>query len=332
VGFARSDLDKIPEHWKSVGARRSALTVTSPRLATTAGQAVFNFVYALAEFACTICLRSVGLDPDLGWLHRDAPYRASAALDIQEAIRPVADEFVLELIRSRTFSRREFGELPSGQVRLSSTLAQSVARAALPVLESEVQPVVEDVVKTLAESGGVAIRHRTRRASMKRGAVQPRPIRQSRTPRRIATACQVCGLILEDERRAICDGCLPIYAAERSATLATAGKAVLAAMRASTDDPARSAEARAQLAESSRRSLLAIRAWEREYGKSFDREKYEGRVLPAIRELTIPDLMAVTKLSQSYCWRVRKGTKNLHPMHWDAVMRLAGEVQKPLMA
>src|SRR2546422_9248546 len=113
VRFARRDLGTVPVHWSFVGTRRSALTTTSPRLATTPAQAVINYAAGLAEFACTIGLRAAGLDPDLGWLHRDAPYRAPAALDVQEAIRPVADAFVLDLIRIRTFSRREFGELPS---------------------------------------------------------------------------------------------------------------------------------------------------------------------------------------------------------------------------
>ena len=68
--------------------------------------------------------------------------------------------------------------------------------------------------------------------------------------------------------------------------------------------------------------MLAIRAWEREHGKVIDRQKYETEILPSIRNLSIPALMAATALSQHYCWQVRTGRKRLHPMHWDAVMRL----------
>ncbi len=325
--FARSDLGKVPDHWRTVGTRRSALTVTSPRLATTPAQAATNYVYGLAEFACAIALRAAGLDPGLGWLHRDAPYRASAALDVLEAIRPVADAFVLDLIRSRTFSRREFGELPSGQVRLSSSLAKQIAHAALPMLESSVQPIVNDVVTILGATTRSPVRARGRKVPVKLAAVQARPLartRKTRTP--ITSACRLCGLILDDPERSICDDCLPEYDRERTAKLSAAGKATLSRMRAAgADDPARSAKAVAKRAESSRKSVLAIRAWEREHGRGFDHDDYEQRVLPAIRALTVPELIAVTRLSQSYCWRVRKGTKNLHAMHWEAVVALAGK-------
>jgi CRISPR/Cas system-associated endonuclease Cas1 len=115
-------------------------------------RALINYVYALGEFGCSVALRAQGLDPDIGWLHRDTPYRASAALDVEEAIRPVADAFVLDPLRSRTFSRREFGELTSGQVRLSSSLAKPLAEVALPMLEGAAQPTVAEVVAILDQS------------------------------------------------------------------------------------------------------------------------------------------------------------------------------------
>jgi CRISPR-associated protein Cas1 len=322
--FARSDQGMIPEHWKTVGSRRSALAVTSPRLATTAAQAVNNYVYALAEFACSIGLKAAGLDPGLGWLHRDAPYRASAALDIQEAVRPIADAFVLDLLRSRTFSRREFGELPSGQVRLSSSLAKPLAQAALPVLESAVQPVVGEVVRVLAASSGSRIRPRARRSQIKLGVVQPRPARRVRTGGRVASACQICGFILDDAERQICDECLPEYNAERTAKLATSGKESLAAMRASADDPARSPAATMKKREKSRSTSLAMRAWEREHGRG-DPKLYESEILPTIRAMTVPQLMKLTGLSQFHCWKVRRGERRLHARHWEAVLAVGGD-------
>jgi hypothetical protein len=67
--------------------------------------------------------------------------------------------------------------------------------------------------------------------------------------------------------------------------------------------------------------MQAIRAWEVEHGKVIDRQKYQGEILPAIQALTVPALMALTGLSQHCCWQVRSERKNLHPMHWDAVLR-----------
>jgi CRISPR-associated protein Cas1 len=94
--FARADAARVPERWRRVGDRRSALSATSPRNATTSAQACLNYGYALGEFACRIALQANGLDPDIGWLHCDAPYRASAALDLLEVLRPSVDRFLLE--------------------------------------------------------------------------------------------------------------------------------------------------------------------------------------------------------------------------------------------
>ena len=111
---------------------------------------------------------------------------------------------------------------------------------------------------------------------------------------------------------------------DRSATdaradkLATAGKATLAAMRASPDDPARSREATAKKREKSRSTSLAMRAWEREHGNG-DPEAYEREILPSIQAMTVPQLMKLTGLSQFHCWKVRKGERRLHARHCEAV-------------
>jgi len=315
--FARADITKIPDHWTRVGGRRSALTITSPRLATSPAQALINYIYALGEFACSVALRAHGLDPDIGWLHRDAPYRASAALDVEEAVRPVADAFVLDLLRSRTFSRREFGELASGQVRLSSSLAKPLAETTLPMLEASAQPVVADVVAILSGSVGSSPRIRSRKAPVKRGAVQVRPMRESKRVR-VHSACRICGLILQHPHRQVCDECLSEVDRERTDRLSRAGKATLAAMRASAQDPAHSAAARRQRAETSRATSSAMRAWERDHRRP-DPEIYEREILPRIQEMTVPQLMKITGLSQFHCWKVRKGERRLHARHWDAI-------------
>ena len=101
------------------------------------------------------------------------------------------------------------------QVRLSSSLAKPLAQAALPVLESAVQPVVEEVVRILAASSTSPIRSRKRRAPIKIGSVQPRPISKV-SGERIASACRIRGLVLDDSERTICDECLPDYDRERT--------------------------------------------------------------------------------------------------------------------
>jgi hypothetical protein len=93
-------------------------------------------------------------------------------------------------------------------------------------------------------------------------------------------------------------------------------------MRASLDDPARSPEATAKKREKSRSMSLAMRAWERENGRG-DPTVYEREILPMIQEMTVPQLMRLTELSQFHCWKVRKGERRLHARHWEAVLLAA---------
>jgi CRISPR-associated endonuclease Cas1 len=319
VRFARTDI--VPQHWTVAGPRRSALARTSPRLSAAPAMTIVNLLYGLGEFACTLGLRAHGLHPSLGWLHRDTPYRASASLDVEEAIRPVADRLALDLLRSTTFSKRLFAELPSGQVRLSSSLAAQLAEAVFPLLERAVQPVVEDIVAILAAAGRSRVRVRTRKAPVKRGVVQQRPIKTANHRARVSSACRSCGLILDDPDRTVCDECLHDYDRERTEKLSTAGRATLSAMRASPDDPARSPEATAKKREKSRSTSLAMRTWERAHGRG-DPETYEREVLPRIQTMTVPQLMNLTGLSQFHCWKVRKGERRLHARHWHVILRV----------
>jgi hypothetical protein len=72
----------------------------------------------------------------------------------------------------------------------------------------------------------------------------------------------------------------------------------------------------------SRATSLAMRAWEREHGRS-DSKDYEKEVLPKIQQLTVPQVMKLTGLSQFHCWKVRKGDRRLHARHWDAIANAA---------
>ena len=61
--------------------------------------ALLSFAYSLLAVECAGAAYSVGLDPYVGFLHRDRPGRQSLALDIMEEFRaPIADRFVLTMI------------------------------------------------------------------------------------------------------------------------------------------------------------------------------------------------------------------------------------------
>jgi len=77
--------------------------------------ALLSFLYTLLCHDCEAALESVGLDPAVGFLHRDRPGRPSLALDLMEEFRAVlADRLALSLInlqqiRGDGFSRGETG-------------------------------------------------------------------------------------------------------------------------------------------------------------------------------------------------------------------------------
>lgn len=81
--------------------------------------ALLSFVYSLVTQECISALYGVGLDPFVGFLHRDRPGRASLALDMLEEFRASwADRFVLTLINRRQVQLSDFVIEAGGAVRL----------------------------------------------------------------------------------------------------------------------------------------------------------------------------------------------------------------------
>lgn len=87
---------------------------------TDAVNALLSFVYSLITQECISALYGVGLDPFVGFLHKDRPGRASLALDLLEEFRAFwADRFVLTLINRRQMQLNDFVAEASGAVRLT---------------------------------------------------------------------------------------------------------------------------------------------------------------------------------------------------------------------
>lgn len=82
--------------------------------------ALLSFTYSLLSHDCAGALSSVGLDPYVGFLHRDRPGRTSLALDLMEELRGVmADRFVLTLINNRVLDGGDFLQRENGGVLLT---------------------------------------------------------------------------------------------------------------------------------------------------------------------------------------------------------------------
>ncbi|MEI7982960.1 MAG: type I-C CRISPR-associated endonuclease Cas1c [Bacteroidota bacterium] len=71
--------------------------------------AMLSFVYTILMHDVQSAIETVGLDPYVGFLHRDRPGRPSLALDMMEEFRPyLADRLVLSLINRKQVSSRGF--------------------------------------------------------------------------------------------------------------------------------------------------------------------------------------------------------------------------------
>lgn len=89
--------------------------------------ALLSFLYAMLGHDCRSALESVGLDPQVGFLHADRPGRASLALDLMEELRPVlADRLVLSLLNRRQLGVRDFVVEDGGAVSLTDDARKTV--------------------------------------------------------------------------------------------------------------------------------------------------------------------------------------------------------------
>ena len=92
--------------------------------------ALLSFLYALlahdARSACEAC----GLDPAVGFLHRDRPGRPGLALDLMEELRPVVcDRLALSVINRRQVAPSGFDMSESGAVAMSEKTRKTVVEA-----------------------------------------------------------------------------------------------------------------------------------------------------------------------------------------------------------
>ncbi len=81
--------------------------------------ALLSFAYSLLTHELASAQQAVGLDPYVGFMHRDRPGRLSMALDMLEEFRAWwCDRFVLTLVNRKQVNEKDFVREASGSLRM----------------------------------------------------------------------------------------------------------------------------------------------------------------------------------------------------------------------
>jgi len=109
---------------------------------------LLSFIYTLLMHDVRSALESVGLDPAVGFLHRDRPGRPGLALDMMEEFRPfLADRLTLSLINLNQVKEKGFTQSESGAVLMDDETRKSVLVAYQNRKQEEIyHPFIEEKV------------------------------------------------------------------------------------------------------------------------------------------------------------------------------------------
>jgi CRISPR-associated endonuclease Cas1 len=309
VSWVRHDEPKVPDHWRSFGARMSPVSA-KPRYAINPPNAILNYLYAVLEAETTLAIRAVGLDPGMGLLHVDEASRDSLTLDLMEVARPQVDAYVLDLLTGQPLAAAMFFETSNGVCRVMPRLAHTLTETGTLWLEA-IASVVEEVAHTLHRVGqelpsvtpqvyrleparevralerGPATRL-TRANRLASGAKQRAPVQ----PR----ACIQCGVVIESEtktRRRYCPDCTRLGRSET--------------MR----------DVRAKMSARSLAERWGLRPEDVPDPDAFTRE-----ILPKLQSVVLSEIARVTGYSIAHASHIRHGRVVPDPRLWSALGRL----------
>lgn len=89
--------------------------------------ALLSYLYTLLAHDCSSALETVGLDPQVGFLHKERPGRPSLALDLMEELRPyLVDRLTLSIINNRQADAKGFTIKESGGVIMNEDMRKVI--------------------------------------------------------------------------------------------------------------------------------------------------------------------------------------------------------------
>ena len=277
--------------------------------------AILNYLYAILEAEATLACAAIGLDPGLGIFHADRKARASLALDVMEACRPLVDVYLLTLLRCRTFRRQDFLETSRGDCRVRPALAGELAQT-LGSWREHVAPVAERVAGEIARSSAAVgdsptrLTHANRRAAWE--GRRSGPGRRTAALPTLPATCRACGEQLDDRRRRYCDRCRRQTAIDAGKQGRVAASAALQRLRDSGRDPAHGGSVAERRGRKNAAHQAAVNEWNEAHWREADRHLYRNVILPQLRKATIAELVAATGLSEHYCSLIRLGKRVPH--------------------
>ncbi|CCE23040.1 type I-C CRISPR-associated endonuclease Cas1c [Methylotuvimicrobium alcaliphilum] len=127
---ARIYFDALPKIIKPSARETFNFTTRNRRPPRDPFNALASFLYALVLSDCRSALETVGLDPQLGFLHAVRPGRQSLALDMLEEFRaPLCDRLALTLINREQLNAKDFDKREGGSVLLNDKGRKTVIGA-----------------------------------------------------------------------------------------------------------------------------------------------------------------------------------------------------------
>jgi CRISPR-associated endonuclease Cas1 len=362
VIFARKDLPRVPGHWSRFNGRRSSVNPGSPRSATDPAGAVLNYAYKLAEIEAGLAACRIGLNPAIGILHADVAGRPSFACDLMEAVRPVVDAHVLDVLAG-PLRKREFTEDARGVVRCLAPITHRLAEA-MPSYAVVLGPVVEHVASLLATSSPYDVnvptvlsgaKHKAaarKRVDAERNQERPQPAprgpnpggmtprgrrrpKPSESPPLPLRACRRCGGRLpvdpgrDRPRINWCADCLRDRRDELGSSLPDAARVAAEQFAELTGVlPAHTPEAQASRSVANAAQRAAQAAYLPTDDGEADAAWFRSTVQPKLALMTLPAIAKATGASTSAASKWRAGRAAPHPRHWSALAELV-EVEIP---
>jgi CRISPR-associated endonuclease Cas1 len=314
IHYPRTELRRVPDHWRVFGARVSPLT-GSPRLACNPPNCALNYLYAILEAEARLAAAELGLDPGLGVLHRDTPNRDSLACDLMEPVRPMVDAYVFDWLNRGPLRGDWFFEQANGNCRLMGPFAAQLSETAA-AWRKAVAPYAEEAARIFwqgrAKKSRFALPTRltqVRRSLAKAGNLATSvPVVPQTHPR-----CPVCGAAVTTGST-YCAKCVPAVNRENLLKQATLGRIAT-----------HSAIAEARRAATHAKHVEALRKWNSSnLPEWLDEETYQRDILPKLSRFTVKSIRKELAVSHPYATLIRRGEVTPHPRHWLSLAALTG--------